>query len=208
MPLDVEVLMTRYAKRGLADWSNITPYPVKLRASALLSGKIVENEWELQGVIKGQQAAGAKFIPMPRVNHGGIESCFFLPLRTSGDDNLSFNFELFLLVESEDENCLGFRFEQADVANQAHAYGHIQMNRKMLGDSFPNNGIPQWMPDSYPAFPICSSDSLQMFLSMATSIHGYGSKYDDGMRGILQNVFQGHPLDERLCLEKMSDFLK
>ncbi len=205
MPFDVEDLITRYAQRGLADWGNNTPHPIKQRALAALSSQIVQNEWELQEVIKSPLGAERKFIPAPRVNHGGIEACFFAPIRILGE-NVGFAFDLFLMVEKG--KCLGFRLEPADSSNQAHAYGHIQMNQKMLGGGLAVSGIPQWIPTSYPAFPICSSDSLRMFLSMMTSIHGYGSKYEDGMRGILQNVFQGRPLDERMCLERMNEFFK
>lgn len=207
MPLDVEELMKRYAMHGIAHWGHNTPDHVKQRAAiALSSSNIAENDHEVQQTIKTLNAAARKFIPMPRINHAGILSCFFLPIRTANGENVRFAFDLFLLVDNE--NCLGFRFEPADSPDYAHAYGHVQMNCKMLGGSLTVNGIPQWLPDSYPAFPICSSDPLQMFLSMTTSVHGYGSAYADGMRGILLEIFQNHPLDAAKYLEKMNGFLK
>lgn len=207
MSLDIEELMTKYAERGIAHWEN-APLPVKQRALAALSSNVAEKSWEVQNTIKSLNGAGRKFIPMPRINHAGILFCFFLPIRTANGENVRFAFDLFLLVDDDNYNCLGFRFEPADPPDHAHAYGHVQMNCKMLGGSLPVNGIPQWLPDSYPAFPICSSEPLQMFLSMTTSVHGYGSGYADGMQGILREAFQNRPLDAQRYLEKMNSFLK
>jgi hypothetical protein len=50
-------------------------------------------------------------------------------------------------------------------------------------------GIPQWLPNHYPAFPIRSSEPLPMFLSMATSVHGY----ETGMKTILPQLFPNEP---------------
>jgi hypothetical protein len=205
MPLDVEDLMTRYARRGIANWGD-APNHVKQRAMAALSNNIATHVHEVQQTIKTLNAAGRKFIPMPRINHDGILFCFFLPMRVVNGENVRFAFDLFLLID--DEHCLGFRFEPADPPDHSHAYGHVQMNRGMLGGNLPVNGIPEWVPDSYPAFPICSSDPLQMFLSMATSLHGYGSGYVGGMQDILREAFQNQPLDVGRYLEKMNDFLK
>lgn len=206
MPLNVEELITRYAEYGIAHWYSEAPDPIKQRARAALSNKIAQNSYEVGKTIKSVNGANRMFIPMPLVNHAGIRSCFFLPIRLEGGQNARFAFELFLLVDLE--NCLGFRFEPADHGGRAHAYGHVQINRRMLGGDLPVNDIPQWLPDSYPAFPICSSDSLQMFLSMTTSVHGYGSTYLGGMRGILRQVFESRPLYATECFEKMDGFLK
>jgi len=62
-------------------------------------------------------------------------------------------------------------------------------------------GIPQWVPDSYPAFPIRSSEPLRMFLSMATSIHGY----ERGMIPLLQDVFENRPTQAAGYLEVLKE---
>lgn len=205
MPLEVEELMKKYAECGIAQWHD-APYPMRLRALDALSNRIAEHSFEVDKTIKTLNGVDRMFIPMPSINHAGIQACFFLPIRLENGENARFAFELFLLVDGE--NCLGFRFEPADSQDHAHAYGHVQMNCKMLGGSLPVTSIPQWLPDSYPAFPICSSDSFQMFLSMTTSVHGYGNAYEGGMQGILRDVFESRPLYAEACLERMNGFLK
>ena len=84
---------------------------------------------------------------------------------------------------------LGFRFEPADSAASTHGYGHVQMNTAMVRKNIAIKGIPEWLPTSYPAFPIRTSDPIQMFFSMATSVHGY----EKGVVQVLQEMFKSRP---------------
>lgn len=202
MAIDLTDLMKLYARRGIQDWNASRPQ-VRQQASAVLKNKIATNEWEAFRTINANLKGGADercmFIPMPTVNHGGIQSCFFIPIRVPGNGGTAF--DLLLLVD--DENGLGFRFEPADPPTMSHSYGHVQMNRMMFRRSIEVASIPRWLPDSYPAFPIRSSDPLHLFLMMATSVHGYG----DGMIRVLKEVFVNRPIDTARYLETLKECL-
>ena len=89
-------------------------------------------------------------------------------------------FELFVVVD--EQNCLGFRFEPAH-SEGTHRYNHVQINRQM---TLSVNGIPSWLPESYPAFPVGSAKPWDLFLYMATSVHGY----DGGMKRVIEEMFE------------------
>ena len=185
---DLFDLMEQYALRGLDDWRNNTGEDLQRRARECLGMAIADTDWEVRMLIRNACNGGAigqqKFIPMPNHRHEGIERCFFLPIREHGDENIKMAFDLFLLVD--EENCLAFRFEPADPPEQSHNYGHVQLSRRLLRRTIEPSGIPSWLPDSYPAFPVPSSDPLKMFLSMATAVHGYAG----GIESVLQDLFQ------------------
>jgi len=136
-----------------------------------------------------------KFIPMPGEQPSGIEHAFFMPIRID-DERTAFD----LLLLCPREKCLGFRFEPGDSGDTTHGYGHIQMNRAMCGGDLPVEGLPDWVPKSYPAFPLRTSEPLEMFLSMATSIHGYRKR----MLDLLLNIVPapGNRLTYERLLEK------
>ena len=58
------------------------------------------------------------------------------------------------------------------------------MCQKLVGKDIVVNTL-DWLPDRYPAFPITSSSPLQLFLCLATAIHGYA----DGVLTLLQEIF-------------------
>ena len=93
-------------------------------------------------------------------------------------------FDLFLFVK--EQNCLAFRFEPPDKPNWSHNYPHVQLSRDLLHRTVKPKGIPSWLPDSYPAFPLPSSDPLKMFLSLVTAVHGRHK----GFESILVEMFQ------------------
>lgn len=186
MPIDLRELMRLYARLGIVHW-RAAPTVSKKIAYFALGNKIASNEWEAFRTIDANLKGGADercmFIPMPSVNHAGIKHSFFLPI----NDNGKTAFDLLLIVDSEQS--LGFRFESADPHHWAHGYGHVQFNRSMFRKTLEVSGIPQWLPDHYPAFPIRSSEPLPMFLSMTTSVHGY----ETGMKQILPQLFPNEP---------------
>ena len=181
MPHNLEKLLRLYATRGLAEWQNLVPLEERRITRDRLGLKIVENEWEIQNTILSTTNPNLRFIPMPRVNHSGIKHCFFLPIGSPHENGMKF--ELFLVVD--EENCLGFRFETAD-SEGTHNYNHVQITCQMTLSA---NGIPPWIPKSYPAFPMGSAEPLDMFLYMATSVHGYGG----GMQQVIQEIFEEDP---------------
>lgn len=183
---DVWNLMRLYARRGIAEWRSTRDVNgVRRRVQECLGMAIAERDDDLWTISADYNEANVNrmmFIPMPKPGKG-IERCFFLPIRTAGQETVAF--ELFLLVK--ETKCLAFRFEPAHHPPTRHGYGHVQMSRKMLRRTIEVQGIPEWLPDSYPAFPISTSNPLEMFLAMATAVHGYA---DGGLEDLLADIFQ------------------
>lgn len=189
MALDLVDLMGLYAKRGIADWDHAHHELRKRAKECLGAAGIAQNVSEatvtINTIYNTKNGDRLKFIPMPKHNQAGIDRCFFIPVRQmeAGGQEIA-HFELFLLVAQKD--CLAFRFECAHASPSTHDYGHVQMSRKMLRKTIEVTGTPSWLPDSYPAFPIATSDPVRMFLAMATAVHGYSG----GLTDVLQNIFQ------------------
>jgi hypothetical protein len=195
---DVIDLMQAYARRGIRDWREhtLTSGQIQQRARLLLRNQVAQTEPDAMHAIAsiGGTMPRQMFIPMP-FRHKGIERCFFLPFR-AGPNNISFD----LLLLCGGRNCLGFRFEPPQRGK--HKYPHIQMNREMH-NHLVVEGLPVWVPTGYPAFPLSSSDPVEMFLSMTTSVHGY----EGGITDILQDVFATKPGQMRRYLKRLRDLL-
>jgi hypothetical protein len=197
-------LMRLYARRGIADWGK-THHELRLRASRCLGNAIADNDAQANVTIytlfNGANVGQLRFIPMPKHPSKGIDRCFFLPIRemhAGGNETVAF--DLFLLVTGTD--CLAFRFEPAH-RRPVHNYGHIQLSRSMLRKTISVSGIPTWLPDTYPAFPVLTSDPLKVFLSMVTAIHGY----DEGCTTVLQDIFAGRPGEMAMYLDILRKML-
>jgi hypothetical protein len=80
------------------------------------------------------------------------------------------------------------------------------MNQRMLKKTINLVGVPQWIPDKYPAFPISTSNPLRMFLAMGTAVHGYA---DRGFADLLVDIFQkaGRTADSTAYLAELALFL-
>lgn len=197
-------LMFGYARKGLLDWSKAPP-EIRNRAKQCLENKIADGEPEASLTIKaalgGATDGRLKFIPMPKVpdNDKDYARSFFLPMSDSKNGAARAAFDLFILVDVR--NSLGFRFEPADEPAFAHNYVHVQMNRKMIRGGLAAAGIPEWIPASYPAFPIRTQGPLQMFLAMATAVHGRDEK---GVASLIQQALADHPKESRFCLEQLA----
>ena len=147
----------------------------------MLLNAIVEDDWEVSQVINGRRK-DRKFIPMPQHGCGGFEWCFFLPTETEGDlESLT----LFILVDREERHCMAFRFECS--AEGRHGYSHVQLTSR-LKQGPKISGVPAWLPDSYPAFPIRAGNWTEMFLAMLTAVHGYRGGVDKVITEIFQEV--------------------
>jgi hypothetical protein len=134
---------------------------------------------------------------MPNIHHDGIEQCFFLPVNEPVANRPAFDLLLLCLAEP---HCLGLRFEPAQTGT--HEYGHVQMNRKMMVNAIEVVGIPNWIPESYPALPLRTSDPFQLFLSMATSVHGYRL----GMTELFENVIP-EPRKRKKYLDELNEVM-
>ena len=196
MPQHLEILLRRYATRGLEEWQECVPLDERNACRDRLGLKIVENVWDIQNTIMSTTNSASRFIPTPKVNHGGIQHCFFLPIGNPYENEMKF--ELFLVVD--DDHCLGFRFETAGCEG-THNYSHVQITSTM---TLSVKGIPDWLPISYPAFPTGSANPWEMFLYMATSIHGC----EGGMTRVIQEIFRDDPtrMKEYLAVLAKEDY--
>jgi hypothetical protein len=203
-------LMELYARRGVADWTR-APFGLQRRArECLMATQIATRDADALNTIRtiydGTNSNALSFIPMPMPNpkKQPIERCFFLPIREKKGGVETFALELLVLVK--EKKCLAFRFEPADRPSSRHGYGHLQMNQKMLKKTIPVEGVPEWMPDKYPAFPMSTSDPLKMFLAMATAVHGYA---DRGFADLIVDIFQqsSRAADSTAYLAELRRFL-
>lgn len=197
MDQDLRKLLKTYSLLGVAHWNDEADDETKEVARAALPNRIAEGEYEAGAIIDSKLKRGgdprALFIPMPLVNHSGILHCFFLPMPEA--ERMAF--DLVLIIDAD--HSLGFRFEPAEEAESTHGYGHVQMNRTMFHRTIRVKGIPQWLPDSYPACPQRASQPLQLFLSMTTSVHGY----EKGMKKIIFDLFKNEPITAKKYLSAL-----
>lgn len=198
-------LMKLYARRGLTDWKN-TPFELRKRAEKCLGNAIADNEAQanitIQTLYNGQNIEQLRFIPMPKHPSKGIDRCFFLPIRQmrpGGAETVAF--DLFLLVTRTE--CLAFRFEPAHPGPTLHDYGHMQLSRSMLRKNIQVTGIPDWLPDTHPAFPVLATEPLKVFLCMVTAVHGYTT----GCTTVFQEILAGRPGELKMYLDILKKML-
>ena len=177
MPHDVYSLMRPYSIRGLDDWQKEAPQDLKDKARGLLANEIAENTTDIDDIIAGRSKQG--FIAMPKHGYKGLEWCFFSP-RIAGGQLRSLI--LFVLVNRPRRDYIAFRFESD--SRGTHGYSHLQLTRQS-SQSGPALPVPSWLPTSYPAFPVPARDWTEMFLVMATAVHGFVGGVDDVLRNIL-----------------------
>ena len=189
MPDDLKNLMLGYSRRGMEDWKAEADDELRQSARECLPNAIVENEWEVSQAIDGRLNE-RKFIAIPKRGYKGFKWGFFLLNRDRNNGNLK-SLILFLLVDQEERRCLAFRFE-GDPSGP-HGYAHVQMTSDLKKLRLPSQigsgkwALPDWLPESYSAFPVSAKSWLQMFLVMATSVHGR----DGGINALIQEIFQG-----------------
>ena len=93
---------------------------------------------------------------------------------------------MFILVTSA--NGVAFRFESG---RGPHRYSHIQMTSNLKKSGLPGGTageiscLPGWLPASYPAFPVPAENWMEMFLVMATAVHGG----EGGIDALIQDLF-------------------
>lgn len=190
-------LMIRYAAFGFRDWNENANRPAKDMAMRCLRNNIVESDWDAQDQVRrAVNGGGSKFLPVPMHRHRGIGRCFFLPRTTGQPGAGSLAFDLVLMIVRQNEAAgrddgldgnaaLAFRFEAPEPDDENHDYPHVQLCRKVARREFDVVGVPEWIPDSYPAFPLPCSNPLHLFLAMMLAVHGHGG----GVDTVLQNIF-------------------
>lgn len=181
-------LILAYAKRGREEWARA---PDEVRESALncLGNRIAKSDAEVSKALSlayySSDAKCRMLLPMPKPSK--LDWAFFVPIREGGDAATpKHSFHVCLLVK--DENCLGLRFEFGHEPDSSHDYSHVQLSRDIVRGGFQIGGVPNWLPDSYPAIPVRARDSLEMFLCVCVSVHGFSG--DSGMKQTFRELSQ------------------
>lgn len=207
---DLNDLMRLYSMRGIDDWKRNAKAKHRIAIRKLLSNSgIADDEKDIKRMICRIFNDGdfrEQFIPMPKCSGPNIDWCFFLPIKITQESNEYLR--LFLLIKCKGYvkrrgyNWICFRFE-GDSLNSRHGYSHLQFTRSI--PEFPATFGPDWLPDSDPTFPIPARDSLEMFLCMATAVHGFRG----GIDSLLIDIFQQatRPNDARKCIGKLTKML-
>ena len=188
---DLKKLMLAYARRGLRDWREADE-GLKKTARICLCNGIAEQSRDIEFAVGGRNPA-PQFMPTPRHGSSDFEWCFFLPKKASGQLEALL---LFVLVDRKAKNCLAFRFECS--ADGSHGYSHVQLTSKLSKSrlsamdavdslNVERGFVPQWLPDSYPAFPVPAENWTEMFLAMMTAVHGH----QGGVDGLIRDLFEG-----------------
>ena len=167
MAAELEYLLIQYAQVGLREWLK-EKGDLRRRATQWLgNSRIAESDWDVSQTVRtrfnGENHQSLKFLPMPCRPQHSPQRSFFLPIREEIDGGETVSFDLFLIID--EENALAFRFEPADEPPSTHQFSHVQMCRSLIRKKIAPHGIPKWVPNSYPAFPLrkTTSDPLHMF---------------------------------------------
>lgn len=188
---DLNDLMKLYSMRGVDDWKRNTKAKHRMAVRELLSSSgIADDEKDIRRMICRIFNDGdfrKQFIPMPKCSGPNIDWCFFLPIKITQENDEYLR--LFLLIKCKEYvkrkgyNWICFRFE-GDSQSSRHGYSHLQFTRSI--PEFPETFGPDWLPSSDPTFPIPARDPLEMFLCMATAVHGFRGGIDE----LLVDIFQ------------------
>lgn len=172
----LDQLMRVYSQRGFADWKN-AGHKLRTAARHCLANAIVENNWEIHRVIDGRHQG---FIPMPKYGYSKeLDWCFFWPRMVEKELR---SLVLFVLVKGKRRRCIAFRFE--GDSDGPHGYTHTQLTLGMSKTvALPH--VPTWLPVSYPAFPLPAQNWTELFLAMATAVHGRYGGIDDILQTLL-----------------------
>ena len=169
------------------DWKKDAKNDLRHKANVCLAYRLAQNDKDVRQAIYGG-TEHRKFMPMPRHGYKGFEWCFFLPMEAKGKLR---SLALFILVNRARRNCMAFRFEKSSRGR--HAYAHVQLTSKLKHSGLPKKRVTsqsscllEWLPDSYPAFPIPAENWTEMFLAMATAVHGWHG----GIDVLIQEIFQ------------------
>lgn len=76
---------------------------------------------------------------------------------------------------------IAFRLEPAEGTSGVHSYPHLQLISGFTKDSASIPGIPNWMPDSLPAWPLDSRGPFALLCCLLIGL--YGAEYVNAMNG-------------------------
>ena len=167
-------LMRRYVRKGVSEWCEDYPLEARRNTERTLKLQIAQSEHDaVTALYRNRRRTGAEFIPMPRLEAPKkIKWAFFAPRRETADSADGWMFDLFLLLERGRH--IGFRLEPADGYEDArHGFSHVQLSWRFGHRQVEPAGALKWLPDSYPAFPLPGSESMDRFLMLLVALHGF-----------------------------------
>jgi hypothetical protein len=89
-----------------------------------------------------------------------------------GEERLRVRLALFTFDdESAEPVAIGFRFETPEGPGR-HNYHHVQITRYFEKDSAPLRGMPEWFPESQPAFLISARTPYALFFAVLIGLYG------------------------------------
>ncbi len=192
--MDYMELMRGYAITGVRDWKSKAPESIRKNALECLAHRyLAEEEQYIDNILRQEKSSPSpRFIPMPRPGFRRstkkrFQWTFFAPVGL--DDIMSFE----LLILYEKRQCLAFRLEPGHPESRSHNYTHIQFNQDLYKKRIQVAGIPPFISDSFPAFPLPGSDAISLFFAMIVAVHGY-----QGTLNIIQRVFQAGSGSEKV----------
>lgn len=176
--------MWRYARQGVQDWVKSSESGRQERVEKILGARIVNNEEYLETIAGGlTQVYG--WIPIPALSVKSIKWAFFKLRRVGAEPKLMF--DVVFLLRSGNKH-IGFRLEPAhDHKDGRHKYSHVQLSSRFDGKRIIPEEPLEWLPTSYPAFPVPGTHSLDRFLMLVVALHGF----PDRIGTVLPEIWPG-----------------
>lgn len=196
---ELEELVLPYALWGANRW-NKQPREIRRRAEKSLNVEIADPALVNRAVMSpiGSTQSTLTLIPMP-CDPKGVTCSFFAPVRSH---NLHTSFHLVVLAE---EGQLAFRIEPGDVGpGWTHRYDHVQLCKSIGNHSYTLPNVPNWLPESYPAFPVPGGCIVSRFLAMIVAMHGFA----DSLNAVFDVIFPSRPMLRKKYSEITKDLLK
>jgi hypothetical protein len=156
----------------------------------------------LAGANSGSMFADSQFVHLEAINKDG----WMLPILSIRWDLAASPVEyrirvaLFMLSQTGAEQgvqAFAFRVETSEGANSPHCYPHAQLIRNWeIGSARFQIPGPQWVPESFPAWPLDSSQVSPMGLLVSVLVTLYGRRFIDWLaaapfRGQLTPYLEG-----------------
>lgn len=178
-------LLREYALSGMRFFSNLEEGLV-LKIERSLKGHIERHEQKLTHKFseahKGRPVDFG-FIPAPRSESNQFAVAFFMPKFAFGKKGkFACSFNILLWIDDNDPaeadgKTVAFRLDPPDSPqsnrSSPHCYSHIQLSPKVLRPELNTSLSANWVPSSYPAFPIYHATPVAFFATLTTSVHGY-----------------------------------
>lgn len=183
---ELKELVLPYALWGARWWRKEAPKEIRKQAEETLDIEIASPELVNKTVMSpiGSAQPILRLIPMP-CDARGVTCSFFAPV-LSHNSRTSFH-----LVVMAEKGQLAFRIEPGDVGPEwTHRYDHVQLCKSIGHHSYTLPNVPDWLPESYPAFPVPGKSIVSRFLAMIVAMHGFA----DSLKEVFEKIFPARPM--------------